>query len=121
MKRFMLALVALFLLATPLHAQTTSAVLQWQHADTLVNVQGYSFILKVDTSNPAVVSATCVATSPTLTTCTTPMVVAFNVPHTIVLAAYTGGGTASATLNYVPPPAPVPASQLKVIIQITVP
>jgi hypothetical protein len=120
MRRLVLALV-LSLFAVPLFAQTPTAVLQWQQAADLPTTQSYTYALKFDTFNAAIVPATCVATSATVTTCTTPLVLNFQTPHTITLYVANAAGTANAVMNYVPPASPIPATQLKVIIQITVP
>lgn len=121
MKRIILALVAVLLLAPSALAQTQTAKLQWSHLGTTVTeVNTYTFILKMDTFNPAIVPATCVQTGPNVD-CTTPVVIALNQNHTVILSAANGAGTSTATLNYVPPPTPIPPGQIKVVITITVP
>jgi hypothetical protein len=119
--RSLAVLVLVVLFACRLSAQTTTSKLEWQHDTDLATVQGYTFVLKADALAAVLVPATCVATSPVLTTCNTPLLVNLTLPHTIILSAVNASGIASGTLNYVPPPSPIPSKQLKVIIQITVP
>lgn len=53
-------------------------------------------------------------------TCQTPIVLTSGT-HTIIVTATNAGGSASGTLNYVPPAGPTTPSSLQITIQITVP
>lgn len=101
-------------------AQTTSATLQWSHADSLINVQGYTFSLKIDAAAPTALTATCVAGT-SVVNCTAPITTNLAVTHTIVVTAMNAAGSAAGTLNYVPPATPAPLSSVKIVITITVP
>lgn len=118
MKKLFLAIFCLW--AATARAQTVTYTLQWDHVgDILSNVNTYTFGLKIDAATAIAISPTC-ATNGLNVTCTTPVsLISGN--HTITVTASNANGTASGTLNYVPPVAPINPSNIKVIVKITVP
>lgn len=112
---------AALLLAPPLArsaaAQTGSHV-DWNEADTLANVQGYTFTWKVDGGAPIPLTATCtLPASATLVACTAPIPTPPNGSHTYVLTASNAFGSAGATVSGAPPATP---GGLKITIIVTV-
>lgn len=106
--------------SVPASAQTVTRSLAWtQSGDTLTSVNGYTFSQKIDAAQATQITPTC-QTAGVNVTCASPIVLTSGT-HTIILTATNAAGSASATLNYVPPPAPTTPVSVQITIQITVP
>ena len=88
-------------------AQTATWKLAWDQPEALATVQTYNYTLKVDTGAASPITPTCSAVSGQpgiLTTCSAPMPVLAQGPHTLVLTATNPFGSVSAPgLNGAPP------------------
>lgn len=112
-------LACLVALAPAVVGQTPVWRLQWdQPAPTLAEAQGYLYSVRVDTQAPTSLTATCAGTAPAKL-CSAPLPPLTSGPHTLVLTATNAFGSASsAPLAGAPP---LPAINVTVIVQVTVP
>lgn len=118
MKPLLFAL-GLMACASPLQAQTVSRALHWSVLDDrLEHVQENTWTLSIDGGDVVIILPVCVYTDQV--TCRVPIELAPG-DHTIVLVATNGGGQAWAQLDYEYEPPPIPPSNLKVIVTVTVP
>ena len=120
MKSILIAL-ALLLGTTSAYAQTVSQSLAWDHlADTLANVQTYTFDLKIDAATAVPAIATCVAAGANVH-CTTPLALTSGT-HTLILTAVNATAvTPSDPFTYTPGANPTKPVNLTIIVKITVP
>lgn len=100
--KWRLLIALLCLCAAPVSAQTITRKAQWTYAAplTLADAQAYVYTFQVDAATPVVIVATCVAGTPVA--CSAPVTFASG-PHTLVLTASNGFGTANAVLSGSPP------------------
>jgi hypothetical protein len=112
--------LGLLLAASSAHAQTVSRTLTWtQLNDQIGTVNGYTFTVKLDAAAAVQVTPVCQSAGANVT-CATPIVLTSG-SHTITVTATNAGGSASGTLNYVPPAGPTTPTSVQITIQITVP
>lgn len=109
MKRLILFVLALLMLPTLAQAQQTAAI-GWEYPVALATVNTYTQSVRVDTTT-ITATPTCVATTPTLTSCTVPTAPLATGTHTLSVTASLNGITAQTTLSGVNPSSTTTAPQ----------
>ena len=112
-------LLTLLVIPNLVQAQTVTKTIAGDFNDSLTNVNGYTHSLKIDAAAPVSFAPACVVNG-TAVTCTGPINLASG-SHTIIWTVANAGGSASGTLNYVPPPGPASPTNIKIIVNITIP
>lgn len=111
------------LAATAADAQTTTLTAQWEQSEAPAIVAGFTTSLKVDAAAAIPASPVCVANG-TGTRCT--LVLAPSVDpktsHTVVITEANALGVGTSSTGYTPPSAaPSNPTNIKIIVNITVP
>jgi hypothetical protein len=108
----------LLLVAAPLAAQTTTAKLVWDMANTVADANTFTYSLKDGSAAAVTLTASC-STVATMTECQAPIAPPAAGPHSYVLTASSPlGSAASAALVGSTPGAPL---TLRITITISVP